>query len=123
MSKIRKKDTKPEKIVRRIAHRLGFRFRLYRSDLPGTPDLVFSRLRRIIDVRGCFWHSHSCRRKRRRVEARTDYWHPKLARNVKRDRENLKQLHKLGWQVLVVWECELKDLDSLALRIESFLSS
>src|SRR5438132_736095 len=123
MSTIRKKNTKPEKLVRSIAHRLGYRFRLYRGDLPGTPDLVFPRLGKVIDVRGCFWHSHSCRRHRRPVASRIDYWHPKLARNIERDRENVKSLRKLGWQVLIVWECELKDLDTLAARIERFLSS
>jgi DNA mismatch endonuclease (patch repair protein) len=123
MSSIRKKDTKPEKIVRSIAHRLGFRFRLHRVGLPGTPDLCFPRLRKVIDVRGCFWHSHVCRRKRLPVATRIHYWHPKLARNVARDRDNVKRLRRLGWQVLIIWECELKDILALAARIEHFLSS
>ena len=121
MSLIRKANTKPELIVRSIAHRLGFRFRLHRSDLPGSPDLVFPRLKKVIEVRGCFWHSHSCRRRKRPVSSRTDYWRPKLERNVARDRANLRLLRMAGWDVLVVWECQLRNLVSLANQVERFL--
>src|SRR6266404_3246115 len=96
MSQIRSKDTLPELIVRKIVHGLGYRFRLHRRDLPGRPDLALPRLRKIIEVRGCFWHSHSCQRHKRR-SVRTEYWRPKLARNAVRDRTNLRRLRALGW--------------------------
>jgi DNA mismatch endonuclease, patch repair protein len=120
MSLIRKKHTKPERIVRRIAHRLGYRFRLHRSDLPGTPDLVFPRLMKIIDVRGCFWHLHHCRTWRLPARRRA-YWAPKLERNRQRDRRSIRKLRAAGWQVLVVWECETKNAEELAMRINLFL--
>lgn len=123
MSLIRKIDTRPEMVVRTMVHRMGFRFRLHRNDLPGTPDLVFSGLMKIIEVRGCFWHSHSCRRFKRRVSARKSYWHPKLMRNVERDKRNLRKLRRMGWRVLTVWECELKDARRLQDRLKVFLSS
>src|SRR5438046_382783 len=120
MSLIRKKNTTPECVVRSIVHRAGYRFRLHRADLPGTPDLVFPGLMKIVEVRGCFWHSHDCRRKKKRVASRVDYWHPKLQRNVQRDRTNLRKLEKLGWQVLVVWECELRSQGVLTTRLVKF---
>src|ERR1043165_7648905 len=123
MSLIRSRDTKPEVLVRSIAHRLGFRFRLHRRDLPGTPDIVFPRLGKVIDVRGCFWHSHVCRRDKPSVASRKHYWHPKLARNVERDRINSRLLRLRGWKILVVWECETRDLDKLAKKIEAYLTS
>lgn len=109
MSTIRKKNTRPEKVVRSIAHRLGYRFRLHCGHLPGTPDLVFPRLRKVIDVRGCFWHSHVCRRNRPPVASRVEYWGPKLARNVERDRKNVKRLRKLGWKVLIAGNVSLSN--------------
>jgi DNA mismatch endonuclease (patch repair protein) len=122
MSLIRKKNTKPEMLVRSIAHGLGYRFRLHDSRLPGTPDLCFVRLRKIIEVRGCFWHSHACRRSKKPVASRAKYWLPKLACNIERDLKNLRQLKKLGWKVLVLWECQCKDVDSLTRRIRLFLT-
>jgi DNA mismatch endonuclease (patch repair protein) len=121
MSLILKRDTKPEIVVRRLAHGLGFRFRLHKRDLPGTPDLVFPRFRKIIDVRGCFWHSHKCRRNKPPVATRTEYWQPNLVRNRKRDSTNLRKLQRDGWEVLVIWECETRDVENLRLRIEQFL--
>jgi DNA mismatch endonuclease (patch repair protein) len=121
MSLILKRDTKPEIVVRRLAHGLGFRFRLHKRDLPGTPDLVFPRFRKIIDVRGCFWHSHKCRRNKPPVATRTEYWQPNLVRNRKRDSTNLRKLQRDGWEVLVIWECETRDVENLHLRIEQFL--
>ncbi|MBC7853019.1 MAG: DNA mismatch endonuclease Vsr [Pirellulaceae bacterium] len=123
MSLIRSKNTKPELVVRSISHRLGFRFRLHRRNLPGTPDLVFPRLRKVIDVRGCFWHSHACRRKRSKVRSRVSYWHPKLAANIRRDRRSLRQLKRLGWDVLVIWECQTRDLQTLTETIALFLAA
>ena len=107
MRRIRQTDTKPELAVRRAAHQLGYRFRLHRRDLPGTPDLVFPRLRKVILVHGCFWHQHPGCRLARTPKSRLDYWLPKLERNRKRDAEVQAALRKLGWDVLVVWECQV----------------
>ncbi|MFN8705847.1 MAG: very short patch repair endonuclease [Planctomyces sp.] len=121
MSRIRSRDTKPELIVRSIVHRMGFRFRLHGRDLPGTPDLVFPKHRRIIFVHGCYWHRHSCRYGRVRSATRPEFWNQKLTANVRRDRRNQLQLRRDGWQVLVVWECWLKDIDQKLLpRLRMF---
>jgi DNA mismatch endonuclease, patch repair protein len=122
MAAIRSTDTKPEIQVRRICHRLGYRFRLHRGDLPGRPDLVFPKLRKVIDVRGCFWHAHTCLRGRRPT-VRGRYWTPKLARTVARDRRNARKLLSMGWQVLVVWECQTRDVTRLVQRLMKFLSA
>ena len=123
MAAIRSVDTKPEMIVRRLVHHLGFRFRLHRKDLPGKPDLVFVARRKIIFVHGCFWHLHP---KAACLDARvpksnTSYWHPKLARNVARDAANREMLAALRWEVLVVWDCETTDVEALSIRLRKFL--
>lgn len=123
MRRIRKVDTKPELAVRQVTHRLGYRFRLHRRDLPGTPDLVFPRLRKVILVHGCFWHQHDCRLGAKRPSTNTDYWLPKLARNVERDRLARTQLEDDGWGVLVIWECQTKVPDLLAMMVKNFLGS
>jgi DNA mismatch endonuclease (patch repair protein) len=107
--------------VRRIVHAMGYRFRLHRKDLPGKPDLVFPGLRRAILVHGCFWHQHSECREGRLPGSRQDYWVPKLARNQERDKENLIKLHLLGWDALVIWECEMNDKRNLQQHIRAFL--
>ena len=122
MRRIRKANTNPELIVRRAAHRLGYRFRLHRQDLPGTPDLVFPRLRKVILVHGCFWHQHDACRLARKPKSRLDYWLPKLRRNTERDMEATAMLKRLGWDVLVLWECETASSDAIAIRIYSFLT-
>ena len=122
MARIRKTDTKPELIVRRIAHGFGYRFRLHRRDLPGTPDLAFPRLRKVILVHGCFWHRHDCRDGRKLPSGKPGYWEPKLQRNAERDRQTLAQLAALGWDHLVIWECELRNARGIAARIGAFLS-
>ena len=111
MAAIRSRDTAPELIVRSTAHKLGFRFRLHRKDLPGKPDLVFAARRKIIFVHGCFWHQHpdpDCL-DARLPKSNTGYWHSKLARNVERDKLHALALIRLGWRVLVIWECETDD--------------
>lgn len=123
MRRIRKRDTKPEMMVRRLAHALGYRFRLHRRDLPGTPDLVFSGRRKVVLVHGCFWHQHDCSLGRKRPRSNTSYWHPKLARNVERDRLDRTRLSELGWEVLVIWECETKDRAALQARLTAFLEA
>ena len=123
MSRIRGRDTKPELIVRRIAHRLGYRFRLHRRDLPGSPDIVFPRHRAIIMVNGCLWHRHPGCKYATSPKTRVQYWENKFEGNVVRDRRNESALRDLGWRVLVVWECETKNQEAVAARIASYLES
>jgi DNA mismatch endonuclease (patch repair protein) len=120
MRAIRSKDMQPELRVRSIVHKLGYRFRLHRKDLPGKPDLVFGPRRKVIFVHGCFWHSHDC--KTAHVpKSNRQYWVPKLERNRTRDGKNVKALEARGWQALVVWECEARDEVSLTKRLKRFL--
>ena len=123
MRKITSKDTSPELIVRSLAHRLGFRFRLHRRNLPGTPDLVFPGLGTVILVHGCFWHLHPGCHLARIPKTRVEYWKPKLERNRERDVTVLRALRKLGWKVLVVWECETLAPDLLRRKLKLFLGS
>lgn len=115
MARIRSKDTKPEMLVRKALHRLGFRYRLHVRDLPGRPDIVLRRYRTIIEVKGCFWHGHKCI-DGRVPKSNRDYWEPKLARNQVRDRANVRKLRALGWSVHCLWECQVYKLDENALR-------
>ena len=121
MSRIRGRDTKPELIVRRIAHRLGFRFRLHRQDLPGCPDIVFPRHRAVIVVHGCFWHRHPGCKYASIPKTRESYWMNKFEDNIVRDRRNETALRELGWRVMVIWQCETKNYETVADRIKSFL--
>jgi DNA mismatch endonuclease, patch repair protein len=114
-------DTKPEKLVRRISHAMGYRFRLHDRHLPGTPDLVFPSRGKVIFVHGCFWHGHKCRRGSQTPKTNTAFWVMKIAKNLERDAEQLAQLKKSGWRCLVVWECETKKLDQLSSRLYRFL--
>lgn len=120
MQAVGTKNTGPEMKVRRILHALGLRFRLHRKDLPGKPDIVLPRHRKVIFVHGCFWHAHGCA-KGQPPKSRPDYWLPKLARNVERDRTKKEQLESLGWQVLVLWQCEIKESEQLAARLQAFV--
>ena len=121
MARIGSKDTKPELTVRKLLHGLGYRYRLHRRDLPGTPDICFPGRKKTIFVHGCFWHRHGCRRTTT-PGTRTSYWTQKFDRNVVRDQRNLTDLGELGWQTLVVWECEVADLPTLTERLVAFLS-
>lgn len=121
MSLVRAKDTQPELLVRQLVHGLGFRYRLHRADLPGKPDLVFGPRKKIIFVHGCFWHGHEGCSKGRLPKSRLEYWGPKLEENKQRDRLNLDDLRKMGWAVLVLWQCELKDTERLTKCIVRFL--
>jgi DNA mismatch endonuclease (patch repair protein) len=121
MRRILNKDTIPELAVRRLIHGLGYRFRLHRKDLPGRPDLVFSGRRKVIFVHGCFWHQHPGCREGRIPGSRLDYWEPKLRRNQLRDAANRDLLEEKGWDVLVIWECEVKASRILTMRIRQFL--
>jgi DNA mismatch endonuclease (patch repair protein) len=113
MSAIRSKNTKPEMLVRRVAHSMGLRFRLHRTDLPGKPDLVFPRYRLAMFVHGCFWHGHGCKRGGKGPKSNTDYWLPKIQRTRARDVASQKALHDLGWRAAVLWECELTSDDQV----------
>jgi len=108
MSRVHSANTKPEMYVRSKVHRAGFRFRLHRKDLPGSPDLTFSQYRVVAFVHGCFWHWHGCKRSRMPASNR-EYWEKKIGRNVERDQSNLEKLHALGWTVFIIWECELEE--------------
>lgn len=121
MARIRRTDTKPEMAVRQLSHRLGYRFRLHRKDLPGSPDLVFPSRRKVIFVHGCWWHRHSCPLGQRVPRTRLEYWLPKFDRNTQRDRQVRRQLRSLGWSALVIWECETRGGGRLLGRIKRFL--
>jgi len=123
MAQIRSKNTKPEMLVRRLIHGMGLRYRLHRKDLPGKPDIVLPKWKAVIFVNGCFWHQHpsdTCRASAIPT-SRREYWVPKLARTVARDAENVAALEALGWRVLVLWECELRNEGALKAEIGSFL--
>lgn len=120
MKRVGTKNTGPEKIVRSLLHQLGYRFRLHRKDLPGTPDIVFSTRRLALFVHGCFWHAHGCA-KGQPPKSRLDYWGPKLAANRVRDARARDALTAAGWHVAVVWQCELKDRVALAARLRHLI--
>ncbi len=111
MRKIRSKDTKPEVRIRKLLFGLGYRFRLHRKDLPGKPDIVFTGRKRVIFVHGCFWHQHQECREGRLPGSRQEYWIPKLKNNISRDQKDMIELQKLGWKVLVIWECQVTNID------------
>lgn len=122
MARVRGRDTKPELAVRNRLHALGYRYRLHDRKLPGSPDLVFAGRRKALFVHGCFWHMHEGCTLARMPKSRLEFWRPKLEGNRARDAVKLEQLRALGWDVMVVWECELRDLDALVVRIEAFLN-
>ena len=121
MARIGSADTLPELAVRRLLHRLGYRFRLHRRSLPGTPDICFPGRKKAIFVHGCFWHRHEGCRRTTTPATRTSFWNDKFRKNVERDRANLKALRELGWSVMVVWECEIAKLETLGPRLAGFL--
>lgn len=120
MSRIRGVDTKPELFVRRALHALGYRFRVHMRELPGRPDLVFTRRQAVVFVHGCFWHRHGCK-KTYVPKSRQEFWQTKFSTNVKRDKRDQKLLAKAGWRVLVVWECEVESDKTILDRIVAFL--
>lgn len=123
MSAIKGKDTKPELIVRRMVHAMGFRYSLHKKQLPGRPDLVLTRLRKIIFVNGCFWHMHNCRYGRVTPKTNAAFWQKKRETNRERDRRKRRELRKQGWNILVVWECQTKNSNDLADRLRNFLEA
>lgn len=120
MARIASKNTKPELAVRRLLHALGYRFRLHRRDLPGTPDIVLPGRRKAIMVHGCYWHGHGCKIGQP-PKSKLDFWGPKLARNKERDGEKETLLRAGGWDVTTVWQCETRDPETLVARLIEFL--
>ena len=123
MSQIRGKDTKPEMVVRSLLHRNGYRYRLHVKDLPGKPDIVLPKHRKIIEVYGCFWHMHNCKYGRVKPKTNSKFWEKKRKATVQRDRRNLTALTASGWSVLEIWECECNDADVLQHKLTKFLEN
>lgn len=121
MKAVKSCNTTPELKVRRVLHQMGYRYRLHRKDLPGKPDIVFGRSRKVIFVHGCFWHGHNCKRGNRMPATNVEYWQKKISGNVQRFLKQLEQLQEAGWKPLVLWECELRDLSGLDQRLREFL--
>ena len=121
MSRLRSRDTTPERRVRAIIHRRGMRFTLARKGLPGSPDIILPRRGAVVFVHGCFWHRHPCCRNAKLPRTRTDFWSTKLSGNLERDHRNVRSLEAMGWKVVIVWECELRDEEALGRRLECAL--
>jgi len=121
MQSVATKDTEPELALRKLIYRLGFRYRLHSKKLPGRPDIAFPGKKKVIFMHGCFWHAHGCE-KGHAPKSRLDYWAPKLAATKERDALSGKRLRALGWSVMTVWQCELKNLEALERKILEFLS-
>ncbi len=118
----RSTDTKPELTIRRLLHAMGYRFRLHVKDLPGRPDIVFTAKRKVIEVHGCFWHAHGCTPLGQPPKSRKDYWGPKLLANRERDARKAQALGDAGWQLFVVWECEVRsNADAVLKKLSRFL--
>lgn len=126
MGLVKSKDTKPEIAVRRLIHHMGYRYRLHARDLPGSPDIVFRKKKKVIFVHGCFWHLHKNCKLTRTPKTRTDFWQKKLRENALRDVRNQKLLADAGWDIMVIWECELAGkvkLGAVERRISEFLAT
>jgi DNA mismatch endonuclease, patch repair protein len=121
MQAVRRHDTAPEMLVRRVLHAMGYRFRLHHKDLPGSPDIVLPRHRKVILVHGCFWHGHEQCKRAKRPTKNAETWQAKIDGNRIRDAKNVAALYELGWDVLVVWECQMRNHAGLATRLREFL--
>ena len=122
MAKIKSKNTEPELKLRRLLLDLGYRgYRIHYDKLPGKPDIVFTRSKKVIFVHGCFWHGHNCAAGSHRPKSNKDYWEAKLQRNIERDKANLSEIMNEGWNALVVWECQLKNLDGVQKKLMGFM--
>jgi len=117
MSRIRGENTRPERVVRSLLHRMGYRFRLHRRDLPGTPDIVLPQYRTVVFVHGCYWHRHVGCKYAYTPKSRVEFWETKFSQNVKRDVQVRSELETLGWNIVIVWECELRDSEALVERL------
>ncbi|OXM86265.1 very short patch repair endonuclease [Paenibacillus rigui] len=125
MGSIKSKNTTPELIVRRLLHKLGYRFRLHKKDLPGSPDIVLPKHKKVIFVNGCFWHGHENCKKSQLPETNREFWQDKISKNIKRDAENIAKLTELEWGVLIIWDCQTKkkDLENLEKILDNFIRS
>lgn len=123
MSRVRNRNTAIEMVVRKLLHGMGFRFRLHRRDLPGTPDIVLPRHRKVIFVHGCFWHGHEGCTRGKRPASNTDFWNNKIDKNIERDQSACQKLCSFGWDILTIWGCEVKDLRSLEIKLSDFLNA
>lgn len=121
MARIKSRDTKPEMVVRRLLHRLGYRYRVQYKPVPGRPDIAFPRRRKAIQVHGCFWHGHRDCRRSHVPSTRSGFWAAKFDRNRERDERQIEAARLLGWRMLVIWECEVGDVGVLASRLQDFL--
>lgn len=123
MAKIRSKNTKPELTLRSNLHKLGYRFRIHRKDLPGNPDIVLPKYKTVIFVHGCFWHFHKNCKEGRIPNTNSELWEKKFERNITKDKTNQNECRNLGWKVIVIWECEIeKNLDQTLNKILSLIS-
>jgi DNA mismatch endonuclease (patch repair protein) len=123
MAQVHSKDTTPELIVRSTIHRLGYRFSLSAKKLPGKPDIVLSRFHKLIFVHGCFWHQHKNCKASKKPSSNSEYWNNKLDRNILRDRKNTASLKKSGWDVLIIWECQIRNTISLSNKLANFMKT
>jgi DNA mismatch endonuclease (patch repair protein) len=123
MRAVKSQNTSPELLVRKLLYAQGYRFRLHRKDIPGSPDVAFISRKKAIFVHGCFWHGHDCKRGARAPKSNAGYWTEKIARNRARDARTVTELRRLGWRRLTLWECELKDIKTVRARLERFLGS
>lgn len=123
MAQVKGRDTKPERLVRSLLHGLGYRFRLHRKDLPGRPDIVLPRHRKVIFVHGCFWHGHQDCRRSARPSTNREFWDRKIDCNTERDARNIAALEQAGWKVLIVWECATRNHDDLSRMLVDFMQS
>jgi DNA mismatch endonuclease (patch repair protein) len=123
MSRIKGKDTKPERLVRSLLHRMGYRFRLHVSDLRGKPDVVLARHRKVIFVNGCFWHGHQACRKKNPPKTNKKFWSQKILGNMRRDKLTRSELRKKGWRTLTIWECDTGNIEKIVSKLDSFMKS
>jgi DNA mismatch endonuclease (patch repair protein) len=123
MKKISGKNTYPEMVVRKMLHRMGYRYRLHRTDLPGKPDIVLPKYKKIILIHGCFWHGHEGCKRSKLPDTNRDFWRKKISKNMERDRYVIEELKRLGWSVLTIWNCEIrnKNLKKLEEKLEGFI--
>lgn len=122
MSRVKSTNTKPEILVRQLLHRMGHRFRLHRKDLPGKPDIVLPRHHKVIFVHGCFWHGHEGCPRAARPTTNVDFWNAKIDRNIERDGQNRRELEAEGWESLVIWQCQTRDIKALQNSLKRFLA-
>ena len=123
MSRISGKNTKPEILVRSLLHRMGYRFRLHEKNMPGKPDIVLPKHKKVIFVHGCFWHGHENCPRSKRPSTNVEFWNKKINGNIERDKKNIKSLERLGWETLIIWTCEIKNEDALKHKLTSFMET